>query len=52
MSGRYELLDSGNFAKLEQVGEYRLVRPALNAAWAMLATRGQRPSSERATSIS
>ena len=34
MSGRYELLDSGNFAKLEQVGEYKLVRPALNAAWA------------------
>ena len=34
MSDRYELLDSGNFAKLEQVGEYKLVRPALNAAWA------------------
>ncbi len=34
MSGRYELLDSGNFAKLEQAGPYRLVRPALNAAWA------------------
>ena len=34
MSGRYELLDSGNFAKLEQVGDYKLVRPALNAAWA------------------
>ena len=33
MSGRYELLDSGNFAKLEQVGAYKLVRPALNAAW-------------------
>ena len=34
MSDRYELLDSGNFAKLEQVGAYKLVRPALNAAWA------------------
>lgn len=32
-TARYELLDSGNFAKLEQVGAYRLVRPALNAAW-------------------
>ena len=31
---KYELLDSGNFCKLEQVGRYRLVRPALNAAWA------------------
>ena len=31
---QYRLLDSGNFAKLEQVGAYRLVRPALNAAWA------------------
>ena len=30
---QYRLLDSGNFAKLEQVGPYRLVRPALNAAW-------------------
>ncbi|UDQ98001.1 class I SAM-dependent methyltransferase [Lentisphaerota bacterium WC36G] len=29
----YKLLDSGNWQKLEQVGEYRLVRPALNAAW-------------------
>ena len=32
-SYQYRLLDSGNFAKLEQVGPYRLVRPALNAAW-------------------
>jgi len=30
---KYELLDSGNRMKLEQVGPYRLVRPALNAAW-------------------
>ncbi len=29
----YQLLDSGNLRKLEQVGEYRLVRPALNAFW-------------------
>lgn len=33
-SDKYILLDSGNFCKLEQVGRYRLVRPALNAAWA------------------
>ena len=33
-SDKYTLLDSGNFRKLEQVGRYRLVRPALNAAWA------------------
>ncbi|WP_294506641.1 class I SAM-dependent methyltransferase [uncultured Victivallis sp.] len=30
---KYELLDSGNLQKLEQVGEFRLVRPALNAFW-------------------
>ncbi len=30
---KYVLLDSGNLQKLEQVGEYRLVRPALNAFW-------------------
>ncbi|MDR0932156.1 MAG: class I SAM-dependent methyltransferase [Victivallales bacterium] len=30
---KYELLDSGNLCKLEQVGEFRLVRPALNAFW-------------------
>ena len=30
----YRLLDSGNLKKLEQVGPYRLVRPALNAFWA------------------
>ena len=29
----YRLLDSGNLKKLEQVGPYRLVRPALNAFW-------------------
>ncbi|MCQ2379971.1 MAG: class I SAM-dependent methyltransferase [Victivallaceae bacterium] len=29
----YVLLDSGNMRKLEQVGPYRLVRPALNAFW-------------------
>lgn len=29
----YRLLDSGNLKKLEQVGAYRLVRPALNAFW-------------------
>lgn len=30
---KYQLLDSGNKMKLEQVGEYRLIRPALNAFW-------------------
>ena len=29
----YQLLDSGNFRKLEQVGEWKLIRPALNACW-------------------
>ena len=29
----YRLLDSGNLRKLEAVGEYRLIRPALNAFW-------------------
>lgn len=30
---KYLLLDSGNRQKLEQVGKYRLIRPALNAFW-------------------
>ena len=29
----YELLDSGDFLKLEKVGPYRIVRPALQAVW-------------------
>ena len=29
----YKLLDTGNQEKLEQVGPYRLIRPALNAYW-------------------
>ena len=29
----YRLLDSGNFQKLERVGDYLLVRPALQALW-------------------
>lgn len=29
----YRLLDSGNCRKLEQVGHYRIIRPALNAFW-------------------
>ena len=33
ISDNYILLDSGNFQKLEQVGKYRLIRPALNALW-------------------
>jgi 23S rRNA (cytosine1962-C5)-methyltransferase len=30
---KYELLDSGNFQKLEQVGPYKIVRPAAQAVW-------------------
>ena len=33
ISGNYTLLDSGNLQKLEQVGRYRLIRPALSAFW-------------------
>lgn len=29
----YRLLDSGNFQKLEQIGPYRVVRPAAQAVW-------------------
>ena len=29
----YKLLDTGNFRKLEQVGPWKLIRPALNACW-------------------
>ena len=29
----YEILDTGNGQKLEQIGPYRLVRPAMNAFW-------------------
>ncbi|MFW7377950.1 MAG: class I SAM-dependent methyltransferase [Oligoflexus sp.] len=29
----YQLLDSGNFQKLEQVGPYRIVRPSPQAVW-------------------
>ena len=35
----YELLDSGNFQKLERVGRYTLIRPALGAAWAPRASQ-------------
>lgn len=30
---KYQLIDTGNRQKLEQIGKYRLVRPALNAFW-------------------
>jgi 23S rRNA (cytosine1962-C5)-methyltransferase len=33
ISDNYTLLDSGNLQKLEQVGKYHLIRPALNAFW-------------------
>ena len=32
-SAEYRLLDSGNLMTLEEVGAYRLIRPALNAVW-------------------
>ena len=32
-SGDYQLLDSGNMQKLERIGEYRLIRPSLQAIW-------------------
>jgi 23S rRNA (cytosine1962-C5)-methyltransferase len=32
-NGMYRLLDSGGFQKLEQVGEFRMVRPAAQAVW-------------------
>ena len=33
-SGDYQLLDSGNERKLEQIGPYLIVRPAPQAIWA------------------
>ena len=30
---KYQLLDTGNCRKLELIGKYRLIRPALNAFW-------------------
>ncbi len=33
MSSNYQLLDSGHFQKLEQIGPYRLIRPAASAVW-------------------
>ena len=30
---KYQLLDTGNCQKLEQIGKYRLIRPTLNAFW-------------------
>ncbi len=33
MSSDYKLLDSGDFRKLEQVGPFRLIRPAATAVW-------------------
>lgn len=35
MTGKnsYQLLDSGHFRKLEQVGPFRLIRPAASAVW-------------------
>ncbi len=33
MSNSYELLDAGDFRKLEQVGPYRVIRPCPQAVW-------------------
>ena len=33
MSQTYQLIDSGNFQKLEQIGPYRMVRPSPQAVW-------------------
>jgi 23S rRNA (cytosine1962-C5)-methyltransferase len=38
---KYQLLDSGDFWKLEQVGKYRLLRPSASAVW-----RASLPESE------
>lgn len=41
MNGTYHLIDCGNFLKLEQVGPFRLIRPATQAVW-----RPKLPASE------
>lgn len=33
MKSNYRLLDSGDFRKLEQVGPFRIIRPAASAVW-------------------
>lgn len=33
IAGEYNLIDSGNEMKLEQIGKYRIVRPAPQAVW-------------------
>ena len=33
MTNSYQLIDSGNFQKLEQIGQYRFVRPSPQAVW-------------------
>ena len=33
MTNTYQLIDSGNFQKLEQIGPYRMVRPSPQAVW-------------------
>ena len=39
--GEYSLLDSGNEMKLEQVGRFRLVRPAPQAVWTPRLPKGE-----------
>jgi 23S rRNA (cytosine1962-C5)-methyltransferase len=37
----YRLIDSGNFRKLEQLGQYRIVRPSLQAIWEPKLSKGE-----------
>lgn len=41
VNASYQLLDSGDLKRLEQIGPYRIIRPALNAFW-----RPQLPQTE------
>lgn len=41
LQGTYQLLDSGNEQKLEQIGPYRLVRPSPQAIWQPRLEKGE-----------
>lgn len=45
MSNGYQLIDSGDFKKLEQVGPFRLIRPAPSAVWTPALSKGEWSSS-------
>jgi 23S rRNA (cytosine1962-C5)-methyltransferase len=40
-SSGYQLIDSGNFRKLERIGAFTLIRPSPQAVWAPLLTEAQ-----------